>query len=89
MPVLIDWSHEVLDREKEKRFYLSFMHTYHSRFFIERVAETSQISERSTLSQNGLAMRNTAHVTGGKPIAVGVLMIRGVIFYACGQNPGA
>jgi hypothetical protein len=40
------------------------IHTYHSRLIPEGVAEAS------TFYHNDLAMRNTADVTGGKPIAV-------------------
>jgi hypothetical protein len=39
------------------------IHTYHSRFVPEGVAEISQIIPRDTFYQNGLAM-NTAEVTG-------------------------
>jgi hypothetical protein len=44
----------------------SFVHTYHSRFIPEGVAESFHIS----FYQNYLAIRNTADVTGGKPIAI-------------------
>jgi hypothetical protein len=45
------------------------IHTYHSRFIPEEVAEVSQIlSETPTFYQNYLAM-NTADVPG-KPIAI-------------------
>jgi hypothetical protein len=42
-------------------------YTYHSRFIPERAAKTFQIFLRD---QNDLAMKNTADITGGKPIAV-------------------
>jgi hypothetical protein len=45
------------------------MHTYHTRFIPEGVAEASQIL-LLTFYQNYLAMSNTADVTGGKPIAI-------------------
>jgi hypothetical protein len=54
-----------------------YIHTYRSRFIPERVAEASQIFLRDAL-QNYLAMRNTADVTGGKPIAVSSQSISGV-----------
>jgi hypothetical protein len=48
------------------------LHTYHSRFIPEGVAEASQIFFRNAhvLTKILIAMRNTADVTGGKPIAV-------------------
>jgi hypothetical protein len=49
-------------------------YTYHSRFIPEGVAEASQISLRGPR----LAVRNTADVTGGKPIAVWSQSISGV-----------
>jgi hypothetical protein len=54
-----------------------------------RGSRAYQISESPTFYQNGLAMRNTVDVAGGKPIAVEVLMIPSVIFYACGPYPRA
>jgi hypothetical protein len=51
--------------------------TYHSRFIPEGIAEVSQIFLRDT-HQNKLTMRNTADVTGGKPIAVLMQPISGV-----------
>jgi hypothetical protein len=45
------------------------MHTYHSRFIPEGVAEASQTFLQDVYYQNYLAMSNTADVTGGKPIA--------------------
>jgi hypothetical protein len=56
------------------------LHTYYSRFITEGVAETSQIPETPTFYQNDnerLAMRNTADVTDGKPIAVWSQFISG------------
>jgi hypothetical protein len=48
-----------------------YIHTYHTRFIPERVAEASPISfEVPTFYQKYLAMRNIADVIGGKPIAV-------------------
>jgi hypothetical protein len=56
-----------------------YIHTYHSRFIPEGVAVVSQIFLRTpTFYQNLLAMRNTAAVTGGKPIAVLLQSISGV-----------
>jgi hypothetical protein len=57
----------------------TYINTYHSRFIPEGVAETSQIflQMAPTLYQNDLAMRNTADVTGGKPIAVWLQSISG------------
>jgi hypothetical protein len=46
------------------------VHTYHSRFIPEGVAEVSQIFLRDTHVLPKLAKRNTADVIGGKPIAV-------------------
>jgi hypothetical protein len=57
-----------------KDFY--YIHTYHSRFIPEGVAEVSQIFLQD--DQNYLAMSNTADVTGGKPIAVWSQSISGV-----------
>jgi hypothetical protein len=55
------------------------LHTYHSRFIPEGVAEVSRYSsETHTFYQNLIAMRNTADVTGGKPIAVVLQSISGV-----------
>jgi hypothetical protein len=58
------------DRQVKTGAYLTkrnSLHTYHSRFIPEGVAEASQAS---TFFQNYLAMSNTADITGGKPIAV-------------------
>jgi hypothetical protein len=57
---------------------LSFRHTYHSRFIPEGVAEVSQIFLQDTHVLPKLAMRNTADVTGGRPIAVLLQSISGV-----------
>jgi hypothetical protein len=57
----------------------TYIHTYHSRFIPEGAAEVSQIFLRDThVFQNKLAMRNTADVAGGKPIAVLLPSISGV-----------
>jgi hypothetical protein len=55
-----------------------YIHTYHSRFISEGVAEASQIFLRHTHVLPKLAMRNTADVTGGKPIAVLLQYISGI-----------
>jgi hypothetical protein len=55
-----------------------YIHTYHSRFIPEGVAEISQIFLRDTHVLQKLAMRNTADETGGKPIAVLLQSISGV-----------
>jgi hypothetical protein len=49
-----------------------YIYTYHSRLISKGVVEASQIFlwERLTFNQNYLAMRNTADLTSGKPIAV-------------------
>jgi hypothetical protein len=47
-----------------------YIHTYHSRFIPEGVAEASQIFLRDTHVLPKLVMRNTANVTDGKSIAV-------------------
>jgi hypothetical protein len=52
--------------------------TYQSRFIPEGVAEVSQIFLRDTHVLLKLAMRNTADVTGGKPIAVILQSISGI-----------
>jgi hypothetical protein len=52
-----------------------FIHTHHSRFIPEGVAEESQIFETPTFYQNYLAMRNNADVIGGKPIAVSLSIL--------------
>jgi hypothetical protein len=44
-------------------------HIYHTLFIPKGEAEPSQIFQTPTLYQNDLAMRTTADVTGGKPIA--------------------
>jgi hypothetical protein len=55
------------------------LHTYHSRFIPEGVAETSQIFLRDThILSKLLATRNTADVTGGKTIAILSQSISGV-----------
>jgi hypothetical protein len=49
----------------------SWIHTYHSRFIPEGVAEASRIFlPNAHVLPKLLAMTNTADVTGGKPIAV-------------------
>jgi hypothetical protein len=49
----------------------TYIHTYHSRFIPEGVAEASQIFLRDAhVLPNYLAMSNTADVTDSKPIAV-------------------
>jgi hypothetical protein len=53
-------------------------HTYHSRFIPEGVAEVSQIFLRDTHVLSKLVMRNTADVTGGKPITILFQCILGV-----------
>jgi hypothetical protein len=67
---------------EEKNLYIQ-TNTYHSRFISEKVAEVSQIYLRDgyyvgTFHQKLLAMRNTADVTGGKPIAVLLQSVSGV-----------
>jgi hypothetical protein len=61
-----------IDMENTQTQYIHRdIHTYHSRFIPEGVAEASQIFFRGThVLPKYLAMRNTADVTGGKPIAV-------------------
>jgi hypothetical protein len=54
---------------------LIYIHTYHSRLIPEGVSEASQIFLQdgktwATFYRNDLAMKNTADVTGDKPIAV-------------------
>jgi hypothetical protein len=61
--------------EEDQRFIINttyiYIHTYHSRFIPEGVAEASQIFlQAAHVLQNYLAMSNTADVTSGKPIAV-------------------
>jgi hypothetical protein len=51
-------------------FVLKHIHTYHSRFIPEGVAEVFQIFLLDINVLPKLAMRNTADVTGGKLIAV-------------------
>jgi hypothetical protein len=47
------------------------IHTYHSRFIREGVAEVSQILLQDThVLPKLVSYKNTADVTGGKPIAV-------------------
>jgi hypothetical protein len=53
--------------------------TYHSRFISEGVAEVSQIFLRDDHVLPQLVMRNTAGVTGGKPLAVLLQSISGAI----------
>jgi hypothetical protein len=48
----------------------TYIHTYRSRIIPEGIAEVSQIFLRDTHVLPKLAMRNTADVIGGKPIAV-------------------
>jgi hypothetical protein len=53
--------------------------SYHSRLISKKGAEVSQVFLREptpTFYQNDLAMRNTADVTGGKPIAVWLVYLR-------------
>jgi hypothetical protein len=57
----------------------SLIHAYHSRFIPEGVAEATQIFfETPTFYRNYLAIRNTADVAGGEPIAVWSQSISGV-----------
>jgi hypothetical protein len=53
-------------------------HTYHSRFIPERVAEASQLFLRDTHVLPKIATRNTADVTGDKPIVILFQSISGV-----------
>jgi hypothetical protein len=57
---------------------LSNIHTYHSRFIPEGVAEVSQIFLRDTHVLPKLVSYEAADVTGGKPIAVLLQVISGV-----------
>jgi hypothetical protein len=58
---------------------ISYIHTYHSRFIPEGVAEVSQIFHRDThVLPTLVAMRNIADVTRGKPIAVFLQSVSGV-----------
>jgi hypothetical protein len=60
---------------------LEYIHTYHSRFIPEGVAEASRLFFHIIILrfyQNCLAMRNTAEVAGGKLIAVRSQSILGV-----------
>jgi hypothetical protein len=59
------------------KFPICYINTFHSRFIPEGAAEASQIFFYYSL-QNYLAMRDTADVTGGKPIAVWSQSILGV-----------
>jgi hypothetical protein len=56
----------------------AYIHTYHSRFILEGVAETSQILLRDTHVLPTLVSYEEADVTGGKPIAVFLQFISGV-----------
>jgi hypothetical protein len=56
---------------------MEFIHTYHSRFISEGVAEISQIFLRDTHCLPKL-VSHEADVTGGKPIAVLLQSISGV-----------
>jgi hypothetical protein len=55
------------------KFLLNIIHTTHTL----PTAETSQIHRDTTFCQNDLAVRNTADMTGGKPIAVRLQSISG------------
>jgi hypothetical protein len=74
----------IYDIDKQKLAMLShsmvLTYTYHSRFIPEGVAEASQIFLRDTHILPKLAMRNTADVPGGKPIAVLLQSISGVCY---------
>jgi hypothetical protein len=52
-----------------------YIHTYHLRFIPEGVVKASQIFLRDAHVLPKLAMKNTAVVTGGKPIAIKSLSI--------------
>jgi hypothetical protein len=56
----------------------TYIHKYHSRFIPGGVAEVSQIFLRDTHVLPKFVMRNTADVTGGKPIAVLLQSISGL-----------
>jgi hypothetical protein len=61
-------------------FSLKFdtIHTYRSRLILEGVAQASKIFLRDAhVLPNYFAMRTTADVTGGKPIAVSLQSISG------------
>jgi hypothetical protein len=49
--------------------FICRIHIYYSRFIPEGITKTSQIFLRDAFYQNDNSMRNTADVTGGKPIA--------------------
>jgi hypothetical protein len=56
------------------------IHTHHSRFIPEGVAKTSQILLRDThILPELLATKNTVEVTGGKPVAIQLQSISGVL----------
>jgi hypothetical protein len=56
----------------------TYIHTYYSRVVPEGVTDASQIFFRDTHVLPKLFMRNTADVTGGKPIAALLQSISGV-----------
>jgi hypothetical protein len=71
-----------------------YIHTYHSRFIHDGLAEISQVFLRDT-HVLPKSVRNTADVTGGKPIALlqfilGVSAINPLVaFYIHGGKRGA
>jgi hypothetical protein len=71
---LIESRRKVKTVRKLTDFMLAFavLQAYHSRFIPEWIADLRRdlryFSEITTFYQNDLAVRNTADVTGGKPI---------------------
>jgi hypothetical protein len=58
--------------------FLTYIHTYHSRFIPKGVAEVSQVFLRDTHVLPKLVSYVDADVTGGKPIVVFLQSISGV-----------
>jgi hypothetical protein len=61
---------------RENTYLLTY--TYHLRSIPEGIAETSEIHRDVLILPKDLAMRNTADVTCGKPIAVRLQSISGM-----------
>jgi hypothetical protein len=63
---------------------VEYIHTYHSRFILERVSDSVVVehlryfSKLPTFYHNYSAMSNTADATGGKPVAAWLQSISGV-----------
>jgi hypothetical protein len=76
--IVVDGKWNPIIQNPQRYVYSTYIHTYHSRFIPEGVAEISQIHRDAHVLPKDLGMKNTADATGGKPIAVRFQSISGV-----------